>query len=230
LGVRWANYVVADSAIIQKSLFADYGVSSYMIAYGGDHVTKVVLRDEIAQKYSISNRDYCFKVCRIEPENNLDMILDSFANSGKRLLIVGNWNFSNYGVNLRKQYADFPNISMLDPIYNQYELNELRSNCCLYIHGHSVGGTNPSLVEAMCLGLCVVAFDVNYNRCTTHDSAVYFSTSDELRILVDSIYHDEPKKSAIGDRLMALGLKHYTWGRIIQQYDEIFANINPERI
>lgn len=226
LGVRWANHVVADSTIIQQSLLEDYGVTSYMIAYGGDHVRRVTLRAETAQKYAIKNRDYCFKVCRIEPENNLDMILASFANSGRRLLIVGNWNFSEYGVNLRRKYAEFTNISMLDPIYNQFELNELRSNCCLYIHGHSVGGTNPSLVEAMCLGLCVVAFDVNYNRSTTHDSAVYFSTSDELSAVVDSIYHDELRKSVIGDRLMAFGLEHYTWGRIIQQYAEIFENIN----
>jgi glycosyltransferase involved in cell wall biosynthesis len=230
VGVRWANYVVADNAIIQKSLFVAHGVSTGMIAYGGDHVTKVALRDDISQKYAIKNRDYCFKVCRIEPENNLDMILASFAKSGKRLLVVGNWNFSKYGVNLRQQYAEFTNISMLDPIYNQFELNELRSNCCLYIHGHSVGGTNPSLVEAMCLGLCVVAFGVNYNRSTTYESAVYFSTSDELSSVVDSIYHDELRKSVIGDRLLALGLEHYTWGRITQQYDEIFDNINSKRV
>jgi glycosyltransferase involved in cell wall biosynthesis len=110
---------------------------------------------------------------------------------------------------------------MLDPIYNQAELNELRSNCRLYIHGHSVGGTNPSLVEAMCLGLCVVAFGVNYNRSTTHDSALYFSDADELGRVVAAIYADEEQQRAIGARLKALGLQHYGWDHIVDQYNAV---------
>lgn len=220
-GVRWAHHVVADSAIIQQSLLQDHGVTSSMIAYGGDHVSAVPLRPETAAKYGIEERAYCFKVCRIEPENNLDMILSSFAQSGRRLVVVGNWHFSEYGRNLRQQYVGFTNISMLDPIYNQAELNELRSNCRLYIHGHSVGGTNPSLVEAMCLGLCVVAFGVNYNRSTTHDSALYFSDADELGRVVAAIDADEAQQRAIGARLKALGLQHYAWDHIISQYNEV---------
>jgi glycosyltransferase involved in cell wall biosynthesis len=213
--------VVADSAIIQQTLRYDYGVASSMIAYGGDHVSALPLRPETAAKYSIEERAYCFKVCRIEPENNLDMILSCFAQSGRRLVVVGNWHFSEYGEGLRQQYAGFANISMLDPIYDQAELNELRSNCRLYIHGHSVGGTNPSLVEAMCLGLCVVAFGVNYNRSTTYDSALYFSDADELERVVAAIDADEAQQRIIGVRLKALGLQHYAWDRIIDQYNEV---------
>lgn len=224
-GIRWAHHVVADNAIIQRDLRDCYGLECSMIAYGGDHVSAMPLRPETSAKYGLEERSYCFKVCRIEPENNLDMILSSFAQSGLRLVVVGNWHFSKYGVGLRHQYQEFANISMLDPIYDQAELNELRSNCRLYIHGHSVGGTNPSLVEAMCLGLCVVAFNVNYNRSTTYDSALYFSDADELGSVVASINADETHQRAIGARLKALGLKHYAWGKIIQQYaDELMAN------
>lgn len=223
LGVKWATHVVSDSAIIEESLRIDYGVSSTIIAYGGDHVNRVQLSEKTAQKFNISAGDYCFKVCRIEPENNLSMILESFCKSGFRLLVVGNWNYSQYGVNLRRKYLEFPNISMIDPIYDQNALNELRSNCCLYIHGHSVGGTNPSLVEAMCLGLCVLAFSVNYNKSTTSDAALYFSSSEELTALVTSVYNDDVLQREVGERLFQLGHEKYSWSNIIKKYKKIFS-------
>jgi glycosyltransferase involved in cell wall biosynthesis len=223
LGVKWATHVVSDSAIIEESLRIDYGVSSTMIAYGGDHVNRVQLSEKSAQKFNISAGDYCFKVCRIEPENNLSMILESFSKSGFRLLVVGNWNYSQYGVNLRRKYSEFSNISMVDPIYDQNALNELRSNCRLYIHGHSVGGTNPSLVEAMCLGLCVLAFSVNYNKSTTSDAALYFSSSEELTALVTSVYNDDVLQREVGERLFQLGHEKYSWSNIIKKYKKIFS-------
>ena len=89
------------------------------------------------------------------------------------LVLVGNWKNSQYGSSLRLRYGKIKNIIMLDSIYDQNVLNQLRSNCDLYIHGHSAGGTNPSLVEAMCLGLPILCYDVNYNVETTK-SALYF--------------------------------------------------------
>lgn len=224
LGVRFASHVIADSTIIKNSLSVDYGVNSSMIAYGGDHVSRVPLSDSTAEKYKIAAYNYCFKVCRIEPENNLDMILDSFAKSGYRLIVVGNWNYSQYGVNLRKKYSRSSNITMIDPIYDQHSLNEIRSNCRLYIHGHSVGGTNPSLVEAMCLGLCVLAFSVNYNKSTTKDSALYFSTANELTALIKNIYDDESLQKKIGARLFELGHENYCWKNIVSKYNKILSS------
>lgn len=225
LGVKWATHVVSDSAVIEKSLLIDYGVSSTVIAYGGDHVSRVSLNEKTAEKYNIVQENYCFKVCRIEPENNLDIILESFSKSGLRFLIVGNWNYSQYGINLRRQYLEFSNISMIDPIYDQDALNELRSNCRLYIHGHSVGGTNPSLVEAMCLGLCVLTFSVNYNKSTTNDSALYFSTADELTTLAKKVYDDKLLQQQVGSRLYQLGHEKYSWINIIEKYNKIFSTL-----
>lgn len=225
LGVKWASHVISDSAVIEESLLRDYGVTSTVIAYGGDHVKRVPLSEETARKYKIISGDYCFKVCRIEPENNLNMILESFSRSGLPLLVVGNWNYSQYGVNLRNQYSEFSNINMLDPIYDQEALNELRSNCRLYIHGHSVGGTNPSLVEAMCLGLCVLAYSVSYNKSTTSNSALYFSTVEELTTLAKSIYDDKLLQQRIGEQLFQLGHQKYAWVDIIKKYKKIFLSI-----
>src|SRR5690606_38648906 len=96
------------------------------------------------------------------------------------LVIVGNWENSEYGNKLLEAYGSFDNLYLLPPIYNQNELDEIRGNCYVYIHGHSAGGTNPSLVEAMCLGLPILAYDVDYNRFTTKNIAIYFGNEIEL--------------------------------------------------
>lgn len=88
-------------------------------------------------------------LCRIEPENNIEMILNAFINTDKKIKFMGNWDNSEYGRQLKKYYSNYPNITLLEPNYNIEELYKLRKNCLAYIHGHSAGGTNPSLVEAM---------------------------------------------------------------------------------
>ena len=116
------------------------------------------------------------------------MVLEAFANfSGFPLVLVGNWNNSEYSKNLRKKYSSNSNLILLDPIYDQRELNVLRSNCTVYVHGHSAGGTNPSLVEAMYLGLPVFAFDVNFNRATTEGKARYFRSESELLAMLQQV-------------------------------------------
>ena len=189
-----------------------------MIAYGGDNAKFVSLKNETKEEYSISEKSYAFKVCRIEPENNIDLILEAFKDLNQKLLIIGNWNFSTYGIKLRKKYSNYKNLLLLDPIYHQVTLDELRSNCGIYIHGHSVGGTNPSLVEAMNLGLCCVVFDVDYNRETTESKALYFKNSKELKSLIRLIGEKSLDVSKIKEDMFSIAKKKYIWSQIISQY------------
>jgi glycosyltransferase involved in cell wall biosynthesis len=115
-------------------------------------------------------------------------------------------------------------LFLLDPIYNQKELNILRSNCSVYIHGHSAGGTNPSLVEAMYLELPVIAFDVSYNRATTENSCLYFKDAKELIHVVQQT--DKPLLKAMGNQLYQIAKRRYTWKVIADKYAyliELFA-------
>lgn len=127
-------------------------------------------------------------MCRIEPENNIHIILEAFSKLTELpLLIVGNWNKSDYGRALKERYASFQNIHLLEPIYEPHTVNWLRSNAALYIHGHSAGGTNPSLVKAMNLGLPVLAFDCVYNRATTEEKCMYWKNAEDLQSAVKEI-------------------------------------------
>lgn len=222
-GVKYSDIVVADNKVIQYYIRESYQVNAEIIEYGGDNVVNVPLSNETAEKYQIRINEYAFKVCRIEPENNIDLILESFKESNLKFILVGNWNFSNYGKNLRELYSGYKNLSLLDPIYDQKTLDELRSNCGIYIHGHSVGGTNPSLVEAMNLGLCCLVYDVDYNRQTTEDSAVYFKTSDELLKLLKKFECGllDTKKYRVSMKNIAT--RRYYWSLITDKYSDLIS-------
>lgn len=220
--VRFADVTVADNQAIRQYISAQYGRPSALIAYGGDHVTQQPVSADAALRFSFLQQAYAFKVCRIEPENNVHMIIDVFASQSRMpLVIVGNWDNSAYGQQLKQQYAQVPHIHLLDPIYDQTLLNELRSNCRVYVHGHSAGGTNPSLVEAMYLGLPIIAYGVSYNRETTHEQARYFDDHASLQAVLEGVQPDELE--AIGRRMKQVAEENYTWAAISEKYAALFT-------
>lgn len=143
-------------------------------------------------------------ICRIEPENKCDITLQAFAESGMPLVFIGNWNHSSYSKNLRFKYGMIHNIRILDSIYDLDVLYTLRKNCRLYVHGHSAGGTNPSLVEAMFFGCPILAYGVEYNRETTFNMAHYYLDAEQLKELCMNVKQND------GD-LTDLTYHHYPW-------------------
>ncbi len=221
VAVRFADLTVSDNKAIQEYIYSEYGIESELIAYGADHVKRADIIAEDALKYPFLKKSYAFKVCRIEPENNINMILESFeSNINFTLVIVGNWSNSEYGTDLKEKYGNNKNFYLLDPIYDEVELNKLRGNCSVYIHGHSAGGTNPSLVEAMALSLPILAYSVNYNRETTHGYAKYFNSKESLIHIIDNI--DTLELEDMSVKLKLVADEHYTWLKISEQYAKIF--------
>jgi len=221
IAVKYSDVVVTDNKFIQEYVKFEYDIDSNLIAYGADHVTKETLSDELKTMYPFLNQKYAFKVCRIEPENNIHIILEAFKeNKYLNIVIIGNWLSSEYGINLKSRYSKMKNINLIDPIYNQKILNQIRSNCYIYIHGHSAGGTNPSLVEAMYLELPIFAYGIQYNRETTLNKAFYFNNKDELIELLKNINEKNIKKIAVNMRILAE--ENYTWSKISKQYSKLF--------
>lgn len=218
MAVKYADVVIADNKGIADYVADTYGKKAEMIAYGGDHARRDVSeagQAEILAQYGLTKGDYGVCVCRIEPENNCHITLEAFADSGKNLIFVGNWNNSEYGRNLRKRYAGYENLHLADAVYNLDVLYTLRSNAGIYVHGHSAGGTNPSLVEAMFFGRPIAAFDVIYNRETTHGKAHFFKNANELRDIISASPED-------GDVCRNIAEKEYTWAHIAAQYEKLY--------
>ena len=221
LAVNYANSIIADNKVIQEYVKVEYGKKSHLIAYGANHVKKEILSNKLKEEYPFLKIPYAFTVCRIEPENNIEMILKAFKTNQKlELVIIGNWNNNEYGKNLKSKYEVYSNIHLLDPIYEQSILNQIRSNCNIYLHGHSAGGTNPSLVEAMYLGLAIFSYDIQYNRETTQNKALYFSNSNEIISLIDNI--DINRLEKVRRDIKQIAFQYYTWNKISKQYSELF--------
>lgn len=221
VAVKYSDVVVSDNKAIQDYVRSEYGVQSKLIAYGADHVTKEILSDELKLKYPFLGSRYAFKVCRIEPENNIHLILEAFSEYKLfNIVMIGNWENSQYGRELKEKYSRFENIFLLDPIYEQNSLNQIRSNCYVYMHGHSAGGTNPSLVEAMYLGLPIIAYGVQYNRETTEGKALYFDDKDGLVRLLENI-NDEELRLVARD-MLEVAKENYIWEKISEKYGKCF--------
>ena len=218
MAVKFSHADIADNESIQDYTALRYKTLSNIIEYGADHTIKAKATDADKEKYPFLKTPYAFKVCRIEPENNIGMVLKSFSVlPNHQLVMVGNWNNSEYGMEMRKEYSIFPNITLLDPIYDQQALDVLRSNCYVYIHGHSAGGTNPSLVEAMYLGLPIMVYGVSYNRTTTEGKALYFKSADELVDMIKTVKFVELKK--LGKTMKESADRRYVWSIISEKYE-----------
>ena len=220
LAVKWADVLIADNIEIQRYLEIEYGKSSWLIEYGADHVNTSPYNFEYDIEFP---EKYAFGVCRIEPENNIHLILEAFSQSASvNLVMVGNWKNSTYGQDLLKKYESNSNLYMVDPIYDTGKLNTLRKACQFYVHGHSAGGTNPSLVEAMYLSLPIIAFDVHYNRATTEDKAFYFSDVSTLKQIIET---SSPSFIQNGIDMRIIAENRYTWHIVSQKYKTLLASI-----
>lgn len=218
LAVRYADVVISDNKGIQDYVTRTYGKPSALISYGGDHVRRQLTPEFVAdalKRYGLKPGAYAITVCRIEPENNSPMVLDAFSRSDRTLVYIGNWNNSEYGIRLKEKYSRFPNILMLDAVYDLDVLYALRSNASVYVHGHSAGGTNPSLVEAMFFGMPILAFDVVYNRETTENKAYYFKDADSLLSLLGA-------DSLDGSAMQEIAGRRYMWKEISRQYADLY--------
>ena len=224
LAVQFADATIGDNQVIVDYVNKKYGKKTNLIAYAGDHVKKTINSSSDIDNYEFIESEYSFKVCRIEAENNIEMILEAFSKlPSENLVVVGNWDYSNFGKQMRNIYDSFENLYMLDPIYNQSILDKLRIGCKMYIHGHSAGGTNPSLVEAMHLGLPILSYGIEYNIQTTENSALYFNSTDELVHLIQITSKKE--LNTIGSELREIAERRYKWSIISEQYSCLFKRI-----
>jgi len=221
--VKNSNKLIADNAGIRDYLLKTYGKNSELIAYGGDQAQKIDPSKADIEFYPFLKGDYAFSVTRIQIDNNIDMILEAFNIQNELpLVMVGNWNNSEYGIQTKEKYANSKNLILLDAIYDREKLDVLRSNCSLYIHGHSAGGTNPSLVEAMYLGLPIFAFASGYNEYTTENKAIYFDSRVSLSNLI--LARMKLDLVEMGKNLKQIADKSYRWKTIAEKYREIILS------
>lgn len=199
----FAQKVVVDSAALLPFLTESGRRKAMCIAYSGDQVIRLPWPDA---------RDRLLTICRIEPENNCHLLLEAVAGGDcpYHFDFIGNWEASEYGRLLRRRYADHPGITLHDPIYDEQLIAHYRERCAIYLHGHSVGGTNPSLVEMLFYDCRIIAYDCPFNRETGGETIGYFKDAPALRLQLVDGSGQAADRTAIRER--------YTRANIAERY------------
>jgi len=221
---KWAalhgDILVADSVGIQQYLKDTYNKPSYFIAYGADVFDKPDA--DVIVPYDIEPYKYDMLIARMEPENNIETILKGHvaAHAGKPLLVVGKTE-NAFGTYLVNTYAHHESIRFLGGIYDIDIINNLRHYSHLYFHGHSVGGTNPSLLEAMASSALIIAHNNVFNKGVLGNDAFYFSDEAELASLIQDIHSKEDHVEHLANNIKKIRTQ-YNWARIVDQYESVF--------
>ncbi|PXV61966.1 glycosyltransferase involved in cell wall biosynthesis [Dysgonomonas alginatilytica] len=228
IAVRKSDYLVSDNSAIQQYYKKEFGVDSFCIAYGADIVE--YFNEEILRTYDVVIREYFLLIARLEPENNIEMILDGYALSkdARPFLVIGNAE-TKYGRLLQQKYGG-RNIRFLGGIYDKNVLDSLRHYSTLYFHGHSVGGTNPSLLEAMASQSLIVAHGNPFNRAVLGQNAFYFNNSSEISsIICECQQTNEHKRLLLISDNKAKIEDEYSWNSIVHQYENLFYEALKEK-
>jgi len=218
LAVKYSNYFIADSIAVHSYLKNKYSIHSEYIAYGAEIFTNQ--KEELLSFYNLCKRNYFMLMARMEPENNIEMILEGFHNSAsdKKFVVVGNTD-NKFGKRMLRKFGSDNRIVFAGAIYDNQVTHTLKYNCPLYFHGHTVGGTNPSLIEAMASKVLIAAHDNNFNRAVLNDNGYYFTSDRDVKILIESLH------PAVKEETMTLNnfekiKNNYNWPLIIEQYEK----------
>ncbi|MFD1314945.1 DUF1972 domain-containing protein [Namhaeicola litoreus] len=180
LAVKSSDICISDSIEIKKYLRNKYKIDTAFIAYGA--VPFEQPEASFLKKYEVEPYGYSMLIARMEKENNIEMILDGYVKGGseKPFIVIGDAEGNSFGRYLINKFKANSQIRFLGQNYNQEDLNNLRFYARAYFHGHSVGGTNPSLIEAMASQAFVIAHNNVFNKAVLNDDAFYFKNVEEV--------------------------------------------------
>ena len=227
--LNYCDGIICDNEVIKEYFEKTYPknkVKKYYIAYGTDEVDITKLNQEkVLKEFSLKKNNYLLFVGRCVPENNLELIIEEYLKSktSKDLVIVSNTKNDKYYKILENKFDLSHNkqIKIIPGVYDKKKLCVIRKNAFLYLHGHSVGGTNPSLLEAMNYTDLNLLYDVDFNRKVGKEACLYFNNKDgNLKKLLDN-----EKKLQENKKLGVLAKKiikeKYTWSIIVNKYEDV---------
>ncbi len=226
LAVRWSDALIADAQGIADYYSEAFDAPTELLTYGAPILQK--LGSGRVRAIGLEPRKYHLVVARFEPENHVDMIIDAYRESSCSypLVVVGDAPYSHaYTQQIKAAAAGDARIQMLGRVGDQEQLDQLYANALTYAHGHSVGGTNPSLLRAMGGGTPVLAYDVVFNREVVGVDGGYFGSPSALRLLFDDAELSVPRLLRTGQRLQRRASTHYDWDAVALGYEGLVRRL-----
>lgn len=216
------NELIADHPEIETYLRSRARASKItMITYGADSVTQAP--SDVPRGYGLEPGRYLTLICRPIPENSVLELVKGFVARprGMKLAILGKYDPEADSYHREVMAAADDSVAFLGPVYDAGTVASLRFHSLMYLHGHTVGGTNPSLVEAMAAGNAVLAHDNPYNRWTAGTGAAYFRTASDVADQLDLVLSDRDR---IRQMQLASRQRHqeeFTWEHVAGQYEQL---------
>lgn len=220
LAAKSGDYLVADSLGILTFLKKTYKKDSTYIAYGAHLFDSP--NESILNEYQVEKGNFNMIMARFEPENNLDMVLEGIALNKEDqtpILVIGKHE-TKYGTYLKNKFKDNTNIRFIGGVYNLEHLNNLRYFSNFYFHGHSVGGTNPSLLEAMASQALIIAHNNDFNKGVLKENAFYFSDKFEVKKILNTVKKSD-NLHFIKNNYIAIA-NDFNWEKINGDYLQLF--------
>ena len=222
LAVKKSDHLVSDSIGIQNYLKEKYNISSTYIPYGAHLLNNTDIN--VLALYGVKLYKYNMLVARLEPENSIEMILNGVVQSkdSTPFLVIGKHE-NKFGEYLKNKFKDTNNIKFIGGVYDINTLNNLRHFSNLYFHGHTVGGTNPSLLEAMASDALICAHDNIFNATILGEDTFYFKDIKDIAMILRRVKKTEEKKKIANNRKKISHI--YSWKRVVEQYELLFSNL-----
>ena len=225
LAVKSSDYLISDSKGIQKYIQTKYNRESTFIAYGANSFHNP--NEDLLLEYQVEKYNFNMILARLEPENNIETILDGVVldNDKTTMLVIGNHD-TQFGVYLKEKFKAFKNIRFIGILYNLDHLDNLRYFSNLYFHGHSVGGTNPSLLEAMASRALIVAHKNEFNQDILKENGFYFTNAEEVKNML-KVVKKRDNLPMIQNNFEVIE-NEFNWNKINEEYLQLFEKCLSE--
>ncbi len=219
LAVRWSDALIADAVGIQDYYRAEFGVATELISYGAPRL--VDLPATRLSELGLEPQGYHLVVARFEPENHVDLVVEGYVRSGARLplVVVGSAPYADAYTARVHALAD-DRVRLLGGVWDGELLDTLYAHARTYLHGHSVGGTNPSLLRAIGAGTATVAYDVGFNREVLREDGRYFASPADVATQVEAAEADADDCLRRGTALAVRALD-YDWDVVADRYEDL---------
>lgn len=223
LAVRWSDALIADAQGIADYYTEEFGAPTRLIAYGAP-ILEGVGSDRLAE-LDLTPGEYHLVVARFEPENHVREIVEGYVSSTatRPLIVVGSAPYSDEYTAAIESVAD-ARVRLIGGVWDQTQLDQLYAHSLSYLHGHSVGGTNPSLLRAAGAGAFVVAYDVSFNREVVSEHADYFADPASVAAAVIAAEAD-PEATHRRGRAGQLAIARYSWDDVATSYGRLLEDL-----
>ncbi|MFV0330617.1 MAG: DUF1972 domain-containing protein [Dysgonomonas sp.] len=230
MAVKHSHYLVADNMGIRDYYKEKYNKESKFLPYGANIYDDY--DENILNENNLVLNSYYLIIARIEPENNIEMIIQGYIKSDiydKPLIIVGKTN-TPHGKALIKKYRDYTSVRFVGGIYDFKKINSIRYFSTAYFHGHSVGGTNPSLLEAMASSCFIIANNNIFNKAVLNKNALFFKKKEDITEILNNIDNNilTYKKVFVEDNLRCIK-EEYSWEKLIDDHEQYFSELLSKR-